>query len=143
MTTQNQLDRFREAANEATPPASTVMFEMIALIEGMDSAHAMPDGLLTAEDARHEVMSHDEWQYADREATWRWVFERGRLSAAQKPPAGMQLVPVETVGVLMRCECDIGNLLETSEGLLPEEREYIADLHKQIIGALKAARGES
>lgn len=26
------LDRFREAANRAAPPASTVMFEMIALI---------------------------------------------------------------------------------------------------------------
>lgn len=31
------LDRFREAANEATPPASTVMFEMIEIIEGMEN----------------------------------------------------------------------------------------------------------
>jgi len=83
---QAQLDRFREAANRAAPPASTVMFEMIARIEEMDAAHAVPDGLLTAEDALHEFMSYDEWQYADREATWRWMFERGRLAAAPKPP---------------------------------------------------------
>jgi len=32
------LDRFREAANRAAPPASTVMFEMIALIEAQEVA---------------------------------------------------------------------------------------------------------
>jgi len=48
---QTQLDRFREAANAATPPASTVMFEMIARIEGMESAPLSPD-LITQDDVR-------------------------------------------------------------------------------------------
>jgi hypothetical protein len=43
---QNQLDRFREAANRAAPPASTVIFEMIAVIEGMGKQNlSVPDVL--------------------------------------------------------------------------------------------------
>ena len=31
----------------------------------------------TAEEATEEYKSYDEWQYADREAAWKWMFERG------------------------------------------------------------------
>jgi len=43
MNTQNQLDRFREAASRAAPPASTVMFEMIARIEEMEEREQQPE----------------------------------------------------------------------------------------------------
>ena len=35
-------------------------------------------GILTAEEAADMYKSYDDWQYADREATWKWMFERGK-----------------------------------------------------------------
>jgi len=31
----------------------------------------------TAEEAADEYKSYDAWQYADREAAWKWMFDRG------------------------------------------------------------------
>lgn len=31
----------------------------------------------TAEEAAEEYKTYDDWQYADREAAWKWMFERG------------------------------------------------------------------
>lgn len=33
--------------------------------------------ILTAKEAEEVYKSYDEWQYADREAAWKWMFERG------------------------------------------------------------------
>ena len=113
---------------------------------GMESAQVVPDGLLTAEDARHEFMSYDEWQYADREAVWKWMFERGRLAAAPKPPAGMQLVPdsyIEKAEKYITAACCTA--VEKLNELVPEmgwdSGEKIAEIY--IRRLRKAARGES
>ena len=34
----------------------------------------------TAEDAIDAYKSLGEWEYADREAAWKWMFEQGRIS---------------------------------------------------------------
>lgn len=31
----------------------------------------------TAEEASEAYKTYDDWQYADREAAWKWMFERG------------------------------------------------------------------
>jgi len=37
----------------------------------------------TAEDAIDAYKALGDWQYADREAAWRWMFEQGRKAAAE------------------------------------------------------------
>ena len=32
----------------------------------------------TAQDAIEAYKCHDEWEYADREAAWKWMFEAGQ-----------------------------------------------------------------
>ena len=34
----------------------------------------------TAQDAVEAYKSFDGWEYADREAAWKWMFEQGRLA---------------------------------------------------------------
>lgn len=34
----------------------------------------------TADEAIEAFMSLGEWQYADREAAWKWMFEQGQLA---------------------------------------------------------------
>jgi len=36
---------------------------------------------MTFEEAVEEYKSFDDWKYADREAAWKWMYERGRESA--------------------------------------------------------------
>lgn len=38
----------------------------------------------TAEDAAEAYKSLGDWQYADREAAWKWMFEQGRLAERKK-----------------------------------------------------------
>lgn len=37
--------------------------------------------IVTAEDAVEAYKSLGEWQYADREATWKWMFNQGKASS--------------------------------------------------------------
>jgi hypothetical protein len=39
---------------------------------------------MTAQDAFDEWMAHDEWQFADREACWKFMFEKGKESMRQQ-----------------------------------------------------------
>ena len=34
----------------------------------------------TADEAAEAFKSFDDWQYADREAVWEWMFEQGRIA---------------------------------------------------------------
>lgn len=39
---------------------------------------------MTAQDAFDEWMAHDEWQFADQEACWKFMFEKGQESMRQQ-----------------------------------------------------------
>ena len=39
---------------------------------------------MTTQDAFDEWMAHDEWQFADREACWKFMFEKGEESLRQQ-----------------------------------------------------------
>lgn len=38
----------------------------------------------TAQDAIEVWQMHDGWQFADREAAWKWMFEQGRIAERVK-----------------------------------------------------------
>jgi len=42
----------------------------------------------TAAEAAEIFKTYDDWQYADREAAWKWMFERGIESAHAGLPDG-------------------------------------------------------
>lgn len=42
--------------------------------------------IMTAEEAAEAYMSFDDWKYADREASWKWMFERGQESQREVEP---------------------------------------------------------
>ena len=38
----------------------------------------------TAADAAEAYKSFDDWQYADREAAWKWMFEQGQAAERER-----------------------------------------------------------
>lgn len=44
---------------------------------------------MTTQDAFDEWMAHDEWQFADREACWKFMFEKGEESMRQQLSAAL------------------------------------------------------
>ena len=44
---------------------------------------------MTAQDAFDEWMANDEWQFADREACWKFMFEKGQESMRQQLAAAI------------------------------------------------------
>lgn len=44
---------------------------------------------MTTQDAFDEWMAHDEWQFADREACWKFMFEKGEESMRQQLAAAI------------------------------------------------------
>ena len=78
---------------------------------------------MTAQDAFDEWMAHDEWQFADREACWKFMFEKGKESMRQQLAAAIAACRLKD------------EALQNCEGMLDELRDYPIT-HDAIIEAL-------
>ncbi len=68
----------------------------------------------TAEDAAEAYKSFDGWQYADREATWKWMFEYGRIAGVaerEREIERLHLCRIELVNALHTLASNYENAL--------------------------------
>lgn len=72
--------------------------------------------IITAKDAELAYKSLDDWQYADREAAWKWMFERGQESAIYKAEAGPITKPLrEKIAILRDSAKDVLATVENKD----------------------------
>ena len=74
--------------------------------------------ILTAADAVEAYKSNDGWEFADREAAWRWMFDRGH-DAAQA-----EILELKTLLHKIKERClfaDDGSIGITQDAHIPQE----------------------
>jgi hypothetical protein len=78
----------------------------------------------TADDAAEAYKSFDDWQYADREAAWKWMFEQGRM--------------VGTKASAKACDDEAKEIRREGEGCTNAQYDWMADGAERCADTLRS-----